>query len=181
MNFPETVVIVATDPVPVPMRHFALFCSADSNERIQLMTRKPPYPWGKETPGARMRSTAAKARAGLEAVETPGFGDIDARVSRAVSESRTLLESLEHLARAGFRSRAGETPIPAAEIKGAADAVRDAVVAMADASVVNVSERYAAYTSALDVLLGLVDAAQRRGIAGSGEPTRADPWTAFKR
>ena len=79
------------------------------------MTRKP-YPWGKETPGARMRTTAAKARTGLEAVETPGFGDIDARVSRAVSEARTLLESLEHLARTGFRSRAGETPIPAVEI-----------------------------------------------------------------
>ena len=136
---------------------------------------------GEGDTGRANATTTAKARTGLEAVETPGFGDIDARVSRAVSEARTVLESLEHLARTGFRSRAGETPIPAAEIKGAADAVRDAVVALADASVVNVSERYAAYASALDVLLGLVDAAQRRGIAGSGEPTRADPWTAFER
>ena len=60
-------------------------------------------PWGRETPGTRLRSTAARAREGLNQVDAPGFGDIDARVRRAVTESRALLEALEYIARTGFR------------------------------------------------------------------------------
>ena len=59
--------------------------------------------------------------------------------------------------------------------------MRDALLGLADASVVTLSERYAAFAGALDAVLALADAAQTRGIAGSGEATRDDPWKAFER
>ena len=137
-------------------------------------------PWGRETPGAPLRMTAAKARAGREHVDTPGVRDIGARVSHAVTESRALVETLEHIARQGFRGRASETPIGAEEVQGAAEAVRDTLVSLAEASAATLSERYAAFAATLDTLLGLADAAQHRGVAGSGAITRDDPWKAFE-
>ena len=138
-------------------------------------------PWkGNETPGTRLRTTAAKARAGLENVNTPGVRDIGARVSHAVTESRALVEALEHIAREGFRRRASETPIGAEEVQGAVEAVRDTLGALAEASAATLSERYAAFAATLDTVLGLADAAQHRGVAGSGAITRDDPWKAFE-
>ena len=138
-------------------------------------------PWkGSQTPGARLRTTAAKARAGLDNVNTPGVRDIGARVSHAVTESRALVETLEHIARQGFRGRASETPIGAEEVEGAVEAVRDTLVALAEASAATLSERYAAFAATLDTVLGLADAAQHRGVAGSGAITRDDPWKPFK-
>ena len=138
-------------------------------------------PWGTtETPGARLRTTAAKARAGLEHVNTPGVRDVGARVSHAVTESRPLVETLEHIARQGCRGRASETPIAAEEVQGAVEAVRDTLVALAEASAATLSERYAAFAATLDTVLGLADAAQHRGVAGSGAVTRDDPWQAFE-
>ena len=138
-------------------------------------------PWGRETSGTRLRTTAARAREGLHQVDAPGYGDIEARVSRAVAQSRALLEALEYLAGSGFRGRARETAIPDDEVRAAASSMRDALLGLADASVVTLSERYAAFAAALDVVLELADAAQTRGIAGSGEATRDDPWKAFER
>ena len=50
----------------------------------------------------------------------------------------------------------------------------------AEASAATLSERYAAFAATLDTALGLADAAQHRGVAGSGAVTRDDPWKAFK-
>ena len=144
------------------------------------MSRKS-HPWGTETPGARLRSTAVRARAGLEAATAPGIRAIEARVSRAVTDSRALLEALEHIAREGFRGRGRDTPIPAGKVEDAAGAVRDALVALADASAETLSERYAAFAGALGTVLELAESAQQRGIAGSGRTTRDDPWRAFER
>ena len=138
-------------------------------------------PWGRETPGTRLRSTAARAREGLREVDAPGFGDIDARVRRVVTESRALLETLEYIADSGFRGRASETSVPADEVKAVTGAMRDALLALAEASAVTLSERYAAFAGALDAVLALADAAQSRGIEGSGEASRNDPWKAFER
>lgn len=102
------------------------------------------------------------------------------RISRAVTESRALVEALEYVGRTGFRSRAGETPIEAEEVHRAVEAVRDALIALAEASAATVSERYAAFAAALDTVLGLADAAQQRGVAGSGALARDDPWEAFQ-
>ena len=138
-------------------------------------------PWGRETPGTRLRSTAARAREGLGEVDAPGFGDIDARVRRVVTESRALLEALEYIARTGFRGRASETSIPAEEVNTALGSMRDALLELAHASVLTLSERYAAFSGALDAVLALADAAQVRGIAGSAVASRDDPWSVFER
>ena len=138
-------------------------------------------PWGRETPGTRLRNTLARAREGLHQVDAPGFDSIETRVSRAVTESRALLEALEYISDTGFRGRARERSIPADEVKAATGSMRDALFGLADASVVTLSERYAAFAGALDAVLALADAAQTRGIQGSGEATRDNPWKAFER
>lgn len=69
-------------------------------------------------------------------------------MSHAVTESRALVEALEHIAPQGFRGRASETPIGAEEVQCAVEAVRDTLVALAEASAATLSERYAALLAA---------------------------------
>ena len=143
--------------------------------------RRKMRPWGAETPGTRLRTTAAKARAGLKGVEVPGVRDVGERVSHAVTESRALVEALEYTAREGFRGRGSETPIGAEEVQVAVDALRDALIPLANATAVTLGERYGAFKSTLDTMLGLAEAAQLRGVAGTRNVTRDDPWHAFER
>ena len=138
------------------------------------------YPWGTETPGPRLRSACAKARAGLAQVDEPGFHRIAERVDAAVQATRPLIDTLEFLARAGLRVRRGDDDtVHGKDVSEAVRDVRRALVALHASTAPTQSARYEALVAAVTKVLSLADTGIEHGIAGTGESDPDDPWQAF--
>ena len=147
------------------------------------MKTKPEtrYPWGTETPGPRLRAAAARARTGIEQVQAPGtHRQIPERIDAAVQGARPLVEALEHLARAGLRTRgSNRNAIAGASVSEAVDTVREALAAMAGSSATTLSARFEAFATAVEALIGLGETGIELGITGTGEVDPHDPWKAY--
>ena len=146
------------------------------------MTRNPTprYPWGTETPGPRLRATSAKARAGLEQVDTPGFHDIAEHVGAAVQSLRPLVDTMEYVARAGLRAGArDDDTVEGARVLDAVREVRETLVALNASTASTLTVRYEALVAAVETLAGLADTGVQHGIAGTGESDPNDPWQPF--
>ena len=146
------------------------------------MTRSatPRYPWGTETPGPRLRAACARAQTGLDDAKETGFVEIVQRGSAAVQGSKSLVETMEFLARAGLRVRGTDlSPVQGHAVSEATQAVRDAVAGVAGSSLLTVQARYEAYVAAVETLMALAERGGEHGIAGSGESDPDDPWNAF--
>ena len=151
-------------------------------EEDAAMPRTPSnrYPWGTETPGPRLRSTSAKARAGLEHVDEPGFHRIAERVDAAVQAIRPLVDTMEYVARAGLRVRgAGDDTVRGKDVSDAVREVRRALVALHASTALTQSACCEALVAAVTKLMGLADTGTEHGIAGTGESDPDDPWQAF--
>ena len=144
---PNIVVPPGSEPVDPTGRAQFVLSSPPTTDRAPMTPAFTGAP-----PSARLRTTAAKARACLETVDAPGVGEIGTRVSHAVTESRGLVEALKCVSRAGLRGRASETPVGVEEVRYAVEAVRDAPVVLAEASAATLGERYAAFRAAPDTL-----------------------------
>ena len=147
------------------------------------MKTKPEtrYPWGTETPGPRLRAAAARARAGIEQVQAPGtHRQIPERIDAAVQGARPLVEALEHLARAGLRTRgSNKNAIAGASVSEAVDTVREALAAMAGSTAITLSGHFDAFASAVEALIGLSETGIEFGIAGTEKVAAHDPWDAY--
>ncbi len=145
-----------------------------------IRNRRNRYPWGTETPGPRLRATCAKARGGLEQVDTPGFDGIVERVKVAVQAVRPLVDTMEYVARAGLRVHApDEQTAPGAEAAAAVRDVREALAALAASTALTQSECYRVFAAAVDKLATIAETATDHGIAGTGAVDPGDPWQAF--
>lgn len=139
------------------------------------------YPWGTETPGPRLRATAARARTAIEQVQAPGnHRQIPDRIDAAVKGARPLVGALEHLARAGLRTRgSNKNAIAGASVSEAVNAVREALAAMAGSTATTLSGRFEAFATAVEALIGLGETGIEVGITGTGEVAPHDPWDAY--
>ena len=138
------------------------------------------YPWGTETPGPRLRTTCAKARAGLEQVNEPGFHGIAERVDACVQSIRPLVDTMEYVARAGLRVRgADDDTVHGKDVSGAVRDVCQALVALHASTALTQSACCEALAAAVTNLMGLADTGIEHGIAGTGESDPDDPWQAF--
>ena len=138
------------------------------------------YKWGTETPGPRLRTTCAKARAGLEQVDAPGFDGIVERVNGAVKAVHPLFEAVEFVARNGLRVHAAdEQTVPGAEATEAVREVREALAALAVSTALTQSECYRAFVAAVEKLMTIAETGIKHGIAGTGAVDPGDPWQTF--
>ena len=139
-----------------------------------------PLPVGTETPGPRLRSAGAKARAGLEQVNEPGFHGIPKRVDAAVQAIRALVDSMEFVARAGLRPRErDENTVDGKDVFEAVREVRRALLALHATTALTQSAGYEALVAAVETLMRLADTGTEHGIAGTGESDPDAPWQAF--
>ena len=143
--------------------------------------KKGPYPWGRTTPGMRLGATAERAQRGLEQAKAPGLAQLEERWTKAVRAAQPLVETLDYVSRAGFRGKRGQESLSGADVAKATRAVHDALGAFVASTVFSVSERYEAFATAVEVLIGLAEKAGNRGVAGSGHVASDDPWETFKR
>ena len=142
--------------------------------------RRDRYPWGTETPGPRLRTTCAKARAALEQVSVPGFHAIAERVDAAVQAVRPLVDTMDYVARAGLRTAGKDAEtVRGKDVSEAVREVREALVELHASNALTQSARYEALVGALETLIALADTAIQHGIAGTGETDPDDPWQAF--
>ena len=138
------------------------------------------YPWGTETPGPRLRSTCAKARAALEQVDTPGFHRIAERVDAAVQSVRPFVDAMEYVARAGLRTGArNDKTVQGSNAAEVAREVREALHALQESTALTQTPRYEALLAVLTTLMGLADTGIEHGIEGTGESDPDNPWQAF--
>lgn len=143
-------------------------------------SKRAVYPWGRASPGMRLRASAEKAQKGLEQATAPGLAELKERWTKAVRASQPLVEALDYVSRAGFRGKRGQTAVSGADIAKATRAAHDALGAFVGSTVLNVSERYQAFADAVEGLIALAKEAGNRGVVGSGEIEFEDPWEAFK-
>lgn len=142
--------------------------------------RRDRYPWGTETPGPRLRTSCAKARAALEKVDAPGFHRIVERVNGAVTVVRPLVDTVEFVARAGLRVHAtDEQTVSGAEAAEAVREVREAVAGLAASTALTQSECYRVFAAAVEKLVTIAETGIEHGIAGTGAVDPGDPWQAF--
>ena len=144
-------------------------------------TTSKRYPWGTETPGPHLRAACARARTGIEQVQAPGtHRQIADRIDGAVQKLRPLVEALDHLARAGLRTRgSNKNAIDGRSVATAVEAVREALAAMAASTAMTLSNHFEAYASAVEALIALSESGIKLGIVGTGEVDRHDPWNAY--
>ena len=142
---------------------------------------EPPYPWGTETPGPRLRATAARARTGIEQVQAPGtHRQIADRIDGAVQKLYPLVDALDHLARAGLRTRgSNKNAIDGRSVATAVEAVREALAAMAGSTATTLSGHFDAFATAVEALIALSETGIELGITGTGEADAHDPWKAY--
>ena len=139
------------------------------------------YPWGKASPGMRLRETSARARSGLEKGSKGPLlasGGVES-VREAARASQPLCDALEYLARAGLRTRGERDPVEGEDVAAAVQALHHALEELGEASVETVSERYAAYVAAVEGLERIGKQAAASGIAGTGARGTGDAWRAF--
>lgn len=142
------------------------------------------YPWGTMTPRERLRALSEKLRSALNETQSSGFSDIAERVKAVVHASRPLVDTLEHLARAGLRPMgkqpdASDLPVSAAAVDAAVQSVNTSLGDVVSSSIHTSSERYQAFDAACEALLELAARAIKGGIAGSAPGSGRDPWKAF--
>ena len=87
-------------------------------------SRNTQYPWGTITPRERLRMLSEKLRTAMNDTKSSGFSDVADRVKAVVRASRSLVDTLEHLARVGLRPmgkqhHASDLPVPAAAVDAA--------------------------------------------------------------
>ena len=139
------------------------------------------YPWGTETPGPRLRADSARARTGIKQTNAPGtHRQIPERIDAAVQGVRPLVETTEHLARAGLRTRgSNKDAIAGTSVSEAVDAVREALAAMATSTATTLSGHFDTFASAVEALIALSESGIELGIAGTREVDLHDPWKAY--
>ena len=141
--------------------------------------RRTTYPWGTVQPRVRLRETSQRLRKALDTVGEGGFESLPGRVKAVVGAARPLVDTLDHLSRRGLRSAEGNTPVAEAEVLTVVQATHAAVAELAAATVLTLSERYAAVSDALAALLDISDQVLNRGIAASTLGSNSDPWKTF--
>ena len=138
------------------------------------------YPWGRASPGMRLSATSERAKKALAQADTPGLAEMQGRWTESVRAAKPLVMALDHLSGAGFRGARGEQRVPGAEVAKATRVATEALGALLASSVVNVSERYQVFASAVEALIALAGEAGRRGVEGGREVRSDDPWSGFK-
>ena len=141
--------------------------------------RRTTYPWGTVQPRVRLRETSQRLRKALDTVGEGGFESLPSRVKAVVGAARPLVDTLDHLSRRGLRSTEGNTLVADTEVVVVVQATHAAVGELAAASVLTLSERYAAVSAALAALLDISDQVLERGIAVSASGLDSDPWKCF--
>ena len=136
---------------------------------MDTTSKRLVYPWGKASPGQRLRMTADRAKKGLEEAKAPGLAELKTRWTEAVRAAQPLVDTLDHLSRAGFRGARGEERVSGADVAYATRAVHDALGEFVNSSILNVSERYVSFATAVEHLIALADEAGRRGVEGGLE------------
>ena len=142
--------------------------------------RRRRYPWGILTPRPRLRAVCAGVRAALDDAKSSGFGPHAGRVSGAVQATRPLVEVMRYLSGAGLRPTTDVEPLAAADVRAALERVDSSVNDLAAASVFDLSDRYRAFSEAVEALLTVAAESSRRGIARPPEARVEDGWAAFK-
>ena len=142
--------------------------------------RRAPYPWGTIAPRQRLRLVSASARKALDSAKSPGFGRVSDSVSGAVRSTRALVDALRYLSGAGLRSSPDGDALAADDVRTAVDRVDRSVSDLAAASVLELSDRYRAFSEAVNALLEVADASSRQGIACPLDDG-ADGWATFER
>ena len=135
-------------------------------------SRNTQYPWGTITPRERLRMLSEKLRTAMNDTKSSGFSDVADRVKAVVRASRSLVDTLEHLARVGLRPmgkqhHASDLPVPAAAVDAAVQSHNTSLADVVWSSTHTLSERYQAFDAACEVLLDLAARAIKGGIAGS--------------
>ena len=110
-------------------------------------TVRATYPWGRASPGMRLRTTVDRAQKGLEQATTPGLAELRDRWTEAVGAAQPLVDTLDHLSRRGFRAKRDRNPVSGVEISKATRAVHDALGEFVDSTLLNVSERYTSFAA----------------------------------
>ena len=147
---------------------------------MNAASKRGPYPWGRASPGMRLRATAERAKKELEQAKVPGLAQVQHRWTESVRAALPLVEALDHLSRAGFRGARDQERLSGADIANATRAIHDALGEFVESSVVNLSERYASFTTAAERLIALAEEAGRRGVESDRDVRVDDPWKAFK-
>ena len=142
--------------------------------------KRTRYPWGTLAPRQRLRLVCANARKALDNAKSPGFGQVSGSVSGAVKATRPLVDAMQYLSGAGLRSSADGEPLAADEVRAAADRVDCSVSDLAAASVLELSDRYRAFSEAVTALLDIADVSSHRGIARSLDDRADDGWATFE-
>lgn len=145
------------------------------------MARSPPtrYPWGTVAPGVRLRDTSNRLRKALETAASPGYRDILSHGTATVAAVRPLLDALEHLSVAGFRTSRSSDPIACEHVRKAISEVQSALGGLASSSILDVSDHYREFTVAAEALLEVADAVTKKGIARPESPGPVSLWNAF--
>ena len=142
------------------------------------------YPWGTVPPRERLRMLSEKVRSAMEAAGQSGFTAIPERVKAVVHASHLLVETMEHLGRAGLRpsTRKGassELPLTSDAVLTSVASANERLAALVSSTIHDASERYGAFAEACEALLELADRTIQCGIAGGGSVPSGDPWNAF--
>ena len=143
--------------------------------------RRVRYPWGTMAPRQRLRLVCAGARKALDNAKSPGFGQVSGWVSGAVKATRPLVDAMQYLSGVGLRPSTDGEPLAADEVRAAVDRVDRSVSDLAAVSVLELSDRYRAFSEAVGALLAIADESLRRGIAGPLEDRADDGWAVFER
>ena len=128
----------------------------------------------------RLRATAERAQKGLEQAKAPGLAELKERWTEAVRTAQPLVEALDYLSRSGFRGKRNQDSVSGADVAKATRAAHDALGEFVGSSLLDVSERYRAFATAVEGLIGLAEKASNRGVAGSGDIKSEDPWKSFE-
>jgi len=138
------------------------------------------YPWGLAAPSVRVRDVSARLRKALGGTEVASGVETVGACRNAALASRAVVETLEYFSAEGLRSKGGAEPVACEEVLKATGAVRAAVAALADASMVELSVRYGSYVQACEVLLALAERVVLRGVACEGPGSSHDwAWREF--
>ena len=138
------------------------------------------YPWGKASPGMRLRATAERASKGLEQARAPGLNKVQNRWTESVRAALPLVETLEHLSGVGFRGARNQQPVRGADVASATREVHDALGKFVQSSVFDLSEHFVSFATAVERLIALAKKAARSGVEGDPKAGANDPWEAFK-
>ena len=137
------------------------------------MSRKA-YPWGTRGPRTQLKAACERLRRALEAANERGYADIGQRLEAVVQSAKPLATALRYVAEAGLQPRTGnarqDRRVPGADLYQALQAIDASVLGLAQASVVSVSEDYAAFAKAANALI----ASAEQAIEGSVQKQPAD-------